>query len=252
MFRLLQGFVKRDRKREAESMPPEVEDATANGDPKRSTEWTLTDEAITGGVQSTTRYRNKKNDRRVRDRHHHGGAANHALYHPSEHTLRHGPPANRFAPPRNREFPGRVSKAHRHGGQGLRMAPTSGFIARTSSPYYQDAFLAQAMAGQTQPLKMDPSMMALPPSSAAAGPDGYGMMIPDHQNMMHGGNGQVPSMYLGPPPPPHGPFPYDTTDVSLSYPGTEGATDANRSARLFDAAHMQDGFCEWSTGDHGY
>ena len=273
---LLQGFVKRDRKRD-ESMPPDSEDAQSSTDPKRSTEWTLTDEAIARGIQSTTRYRNKKNEGRDRDRqnrHHHQVGAGHILYHPSSHSLRHGVSANRF--------PGRVSKAHRHGGHDLRAAPTSGFIARTSSPYYQDAFMAHALAGQAQqqqhPTKMDPGVTTTlrrppppPPPGTAGSETPYGMMMHQHhhhQGMVHtgpafdmsaagGANGQgPPPMYLGPPPPPQGPFPYDTADVNLGYPPTDttgvAADDANHSARLFDPANMPDGLCDWSMSDHGY
>lgn len=204
-------------------MTPELEDPQPSGDPKRSTEWTLTDDAINNGIQSTTRYRNKKNDK-DRER---------ASYYAQEaHNFRQGIAANRLASTRNREFPSRVTKAYRYP---MRSAPTSGYFARTSSPqgqWYTDALLSQATS-QEPHIKTEPGMPLMP---STTGPDSYGLMMPDHQMMHAGGPFDMPahtspSMYpIGAHSQQSAPYPYDTSDVQpqLGYPGTGDGVDANR------------------------
>lgn len=205
-------------------MTPEVEDPQASSDPKRSTEWTLTDDAIKNGIQSTTRYRNKKNDK-DRER----------SYYAQE--FGHGIAANRLASGRNRDFSSRVSKPYQRGYHPVRLAPTSGYFARASSPHSQwlnDVFMREATS-PVQNIKAEPGLSTLPSTTSA---DTYGLIMPEHQ-MMHAG---VPfdmpassqSMYsIGGHSQPPGPFPFEPSEVHVGYPGTGDGVDA---ASGFDPA----------------
>lgn len=204
-------------------MTPEIEDSQSNSDPKKSTEWTLTDDAIENGIQSTTRYRNKKGDK-DRER---------QYYAQDSHGFRHGIAANRLASPRNREFPSRVAKPYQR--PYFMRAPTSGYFNRTSSPHgqwYSQALYEQA-TGQDQNIKTEPGLSTL---QGTTGPDSYGLMMPDHQ-MMHTGvpydmpTNSSQSMYpIGGHSQPSAPFPFGTSDVQLGYPGAGDGADANRFA----------------------
>lgn len=246
----MQGFIKRDRKRAPGSASPETRDVKVEGDPKRSTEWTLTEDAVSNGIQSTTRYRNKKQEKEAKEkegkptpRSHH-----HSFYHPSgSNSLRNGPNGNRqILGPRSRDTSSRVSKIHRHG-----MTSSSPFIARVSSPtsgsYYQSKLLNYAGPPQAQSIKIEPSL--------ASAPDPYGMMMPN-QNMLP----SVTSAYdlscndsHGSPmyPPPQNSFPYGPADVHIGYPSADNGLDSSRPGRVFDITNMPDGLCDWSTS-HEY
>ena len=211
----MQGFTKVDRKRQNESSTPDADGVEQNSDPKRSTEWTLTQEAIENGIQSTTRYRNKKSDK-DKDR---------SYYVNDAHGFRHGIAANRLASTRS-AYPYRVNKVYRD--YPVRHGPTSGHFARTCSPQgqwfpYGDALISHVTSqasSQGQNIKTEPDVATL---QVSTGVDHYGLIMQDPQ-MMHNG---IPfdmstsgGYSMAAPSQPTGPFPYGTSDVHLGYSGT--------------------------------
>ena len=144
---------------------------------KRSTEWTLTDEALRDGIQSTTRYRNKRTEgMRNRDR-------PYAAHSPSSYCPgRKGMATGGMAASRNGYGAYRVTKPR----SGLRMAPRSGYIPRTSSPanvpFYHNTLGSQASssAASIPGIKMEPHYL-----DGHSTPEDYGMIMCDGSGMMH-------------------------------------------------------------------
>lgn len=217
-----------------------VDDDTICGDPKRSTEWTLQDWAITDGIQSTTRYRgNKGKDDSRKDK-----AMPRSAHHPYYHSSSHGLSS------RNRVHSSRIHKIYR---PTLRSAPTSHshYMPRTPASVmlpsvYQDHYLS----GSLRQPKMEPGM-----PSCTTSAETYPMMIPDQHGMMHSGhdnyalsNSASSGMYMGNPQQGHE-FPYTTADVQLGYPGDGTATDGGR--RLEFDPNMSHSLYTWNNGQ-GY
>ena len=251
---LIQGFVKRDRKCAAKSMTPEVPDgsrAQTHGDSKRSTEWTLTDDAIAGGIQSTTRYRNKKNDgREARARQAHLGFCPPAAAGRSSSSSRYGFVANSRIGPltRGRQHPARISKAHRLNTQlpqhHLRLVgdASAGFLSRTSSPamgsYSQGNHHETMLASgerTSPPIKLEPDMPYLAQSQAQ---DPYGMVLTEQTpSLMSSDSGPVSSsLYMSGTPqdtPSHGTFPYHANELHMMYHGLDGGAN-NMPGAIYD------------------
>ncbi|KAG9258195.1 uncharacterized protein F5Z01DRAFT_693156 [Emericellopsis atlantica] len=248
------GFTKRDRKQAAAAaavnMAPEMGQASpqeaGSSNEKRSTEWTLTDEAIRSGVQSTTRYRNKKSEAiRNRDR-------AYAASPQSSYYFRQGTVPGSVAASRNGYCAYRVTKPR----SGLRMAPRSGYIPRTSSPaempYYHNTLLSQASPAATPIPGIGMETHHLEGPSTA---DKYAMMMGDGSGIIHQPT-QSPfemepqNLFLtGPHPPQHlapeQQFSYDHHDMRMGYhaPGDTHVAMPVTTAG-FDPT-MTHSFCDW-------
>ncbi|KAI6782334.1 Fork head domain transcription factor-like protein [Emericellopsis cladophorae] len=250
------GFTKRDRKQAsaaaAINMAPEMGQAslqeTGSSNEKRSTEWTLTDEAIRSGVQSTTRYRNKKSEAiRNRDRSH-AASPQSSYYHLGQGTVPSSATASR-----NGYCAYRVTKPR----SGLRMALRSGYIPRTSSPaemsYYHSTLLSQASPAATPipGMGMEPHHFEGPFTA-----DKYAMMMSDGSGMVHHQPTQSPfemesqNLFLTDPhppqhltPPEH--FSYGDHDMRMGYhaPGDTHVSMPVTTAD-FDPT-LTHSFCDW-------
>lgn len=183
-------------------MDPPGEDAQSSGDARRTnTDWTLTDDAIVNGIQSTTRYRNKKS---VKKSSANNGEARRGQKSRLPATSAYGAASSDrqaaasrgYGPQHGRHHPGRVCKVNRHGGRYV--CPTPEYVGRalSSGGYYhgQDTTMAVAhatAAGQGLSIKADPDLSPSypPPPMLADGPVPYGAPMAVHQGIMMGGSG---------------------------------------------------------------
>ncbi|KAF4461472.1 forkhead box o4 [Fusarium albosuccineum] len=245
------AFTKREQKKTPSSESNAIDQtlSTANADPKRSTEWTLENWAVSDGVQSTTRYRGKGNSTRR-------ATGSKILHHPYNHGFQqHGNPISTKAIS-GRKGGYATSKSKLRGRHyshetGMPPTPTSHHIMpqglqpiRRSTmpgmyqqppPYaYEDMMTPRLQRQPQMTIKTEHDYSSLTPQATAH--NSFGMMLPDpsllHAHTVTSGVSSNPgtasytlagggqgNMYVGASPCE---FPYGLVDVTGVYQGSGG------------------------------